>query len=416
MMKYEASIEFAQRMDQEDPIRSYRDRFHFPQFNGEDILYFGGNSLGLMPKTSKEGVNEELDVWGKMGVTGQHDSWEAYHEQLTDSTARLVGAKPSEVVVMNALTVNLHLLLVSFYQPTTDRYKIVIEKGAFPSDQYAVESQIKFHGFIPKDALIELTPRNGEKCLRADDILETLRLEGESIATILIGGVNYYTGQAFDMKTITDVGHEVGAYVGFDLAHGAGNLKLELHNWGVDFAAWCTYKYMNSGPGSPGGGFVHEKHGNWDGPRFAGWWGHHKETRFEMGPEFVPILGAEGWQVSNAPILSMACLRKSMDIFDEAGMDALRTKSEAITGYLEFLLNTLEERVSIVTPIDPKERGCQLSVMIHENGKKVFEKLGERGVVCDWREPDVIRIAPAPLYNSYSDVYQAVEILRSLMD
>ena len=415
-MKYEASIEFAQRMDQEDPIMSYRDRFHFPQFNGEDILYFGGNSLGLMPKTAKDAVLDELDVWEKMGVTGQHDRWEAYHEQLTDSTARLVGAKPSEVVVMNALTVNLHLLLVSFYQPTTDRYKIVIEKGAFPSDQYAVESQIKFHGFEPKDALIELTPRNREKCLRADDILETLRLEGESIATILIGGVNYYTGQAFDMKAITDVGHDVGAYVGFDLAHAAGNLKLDLHNWNVDFAAWCTYKYMNSGPGSPGGVFVHEKYGNWEGPRFAGWWGHDKETRFDMGPDFVPITGAEGWQISNGPILSMACLRKSMDIFDEVGMDALRTKSEALTGYLEFLLNTMEDKVSIVTPFDSKERGCQLSVIIHENGKKVFEQLGERGVVCDWREPDVIRLAPAPLYNSYSDVYQAVEILRSLMD
>jgi len=415
-MKYEASIEFAQRMDRDDPIRFYRDRFHFPQFNGENILYFGGNSLGLMPKTAKDAVLDELDVWEKMGVTGQHDRWEAYHEQLTDSTARLVGAKPSEVVVMNALTVNLHLLLVSFYQPTTDRYKIVIEKGAFPSDQYAVESQIKFHGFDPKDALIELNPRNGEKCLRTDDILDTLRSEGESIATILIGGVNYYTGQTFDMKTITDVGHKVGAYVGFDLAHAAGNLKLDLHNWNVDFAAWCTYKYINAGPGSPGGVFVHEKYGNWEGPRFAGWWGHDKETRFEMGPEFVPILGAEGWQVSNAPILSMACLRKSMDIFDEAGMDALRTKSEALTGYLEFLLNSMQSKVSIVSPTDPKDRGCQLSVIIHENGKKVFEQLGERGVVCDRREPDVIRLAPAPLYNSYSDVYQAVEILRSLVD
>ena len=415
-MKYEASIEFAQRMDQEDPIRSYRDRFHFPQFNGEDILYFGGNSLGLMPKTAKDAVLDELDVWEKMGVTGQHHRWEAYHEQLTDSTARLVGAKPSEVVVMNALTVNLHLLLVSFYQPTTDRYKIVIEKGAFPSDQYAVESQIKFHGFDPKDALIELTPRNGEKCLRTDDILDTLRSEGESIATILIGGVNYYTGQAFDMNTITDVGHEIGAFVGFDLAHGTGNLKLELHNWGVDFAAWCTYKYMNSGPGSPGGVFIHEMHGNWEGPRFAGWWGHHKETRFEMNPDFFPITGAEGWQISNGPILSMACLRKSMDIFDEVGMDALRTKSEALTGYLEFLFNSMQDKVSIVSPTDPKDRGCQLSVLIHENGKKVFEQLGERGVVCDWREPDVIRLAPAPLYNSYSDVYQAVEILRALVD
>lgn len=415
-MQYEATIEFAQRIDEEDPIRFFRDRFHFPQFNGEDILYFGGNSLGLMPKTSMAAVNEELDFWGKMGVAGQHDRWEAYHEQLTDSTARLVGAKPSEVVVMNSLTVNLHLLLVSFYQPTDGRYKIVIEKGAFPSDQYAVESQIKLHGFDPEDALIELTPRNGEKCLHTNDILEKLRSEGQSIATILIGGVNYYTGQAFNMKTITDMGHEIGAYVGFDLAHAAGNMKLDLHNWNVDFAAWCTYKYMNAGPGSPGGVFVHNKYRNWEGPRLAGWWGHHKETRFEMGPEFVPISGAEGWQVSNAPILSMACLRKSMDIFDEAGMDALRTKSEALTGYLEFLLNTIEDKISIVTPFDSEERGCQLSVMIHKNGKKVVEKLGERGVVCDWREPDVVRIAPAPLYNSFSDVYRAFDILRSILD
>ena len=414
-MNYDDSLEFAQKMDQEDSLSSYREQFHFPQFNGKDILYFGGNSLGLMPKMAKAAVNEELDVWEKLSVTGQHDRWEAYHEHLTDSTARLVGAKSTEVVVMNALTVNLHILLVSFYHPNAERYKIVIEKGAFPSDQYAVESQIRFHGLDPKEALIELAPREGEKCLRTDDILEALRLEGDSISTILIGGVNYYTGQVFDMKAITHEGQELGAFVGFDLAHGAGNLKLELHKWNVDFAAWCTYKYMNSGPGSPGGVFIHERHANWDGPRFAGWWGHDKETRFDMGPDFDPIIGAEGWQISNAPILPMACLRKSMDIFDEVGMIALRKKSENLTGYLEFLLNTFEDKVSIITPSDPKDRGCQLSIIIHKDGKKVFKQLGERGLICDWREPDVIRLAPAPLYNSYSDIFKAVEILKSLL-
>ena len=413
-MNYEASIEFAKQMDNEDPIRSYRDRFHFPQFNGDDILYFGGNSLGLMPKTSKAAVNEELDVWKKLGVTGQHDRWEAYHEHLTESTARLVGAKPSEVVVMNALTVNLHVLLVSFYQPTPKRNKIVIEKGAFPSDQYAVESQIRFHGFDPKDALIELTPREGEKCLRTDDILITLKENGDSIATILIGGVNYYTGQAFEMEKITKVGHEIGAYVGFDLAHGAGNLLLNLHDWNVDFAAWCTYKYICAGPGSPGGVFIHERHGSWDGPRFAGWWGHDKETRFNMGPNFIPITGAEGWQISNAPVLSMACLRSSMSIFDEAGMPAIRKKSEMLTGYLEFLIKTIHDKIEVITPLDPHERGNQLSLVMKENGKDIFNKLGEKGVVCDWREPDVIRIAPSPLYNSYTDIYCFFEILKSL--
>ncbi len=415
-MNYDVSPDFAKQMDHQDPLRLYRNLFHFPQFNGGDILYFGGNSLGLMPKTSKAAVQEELDVWEKEGVTGQHAHWEAYHEHLTESTARLVGAKPSEVVVMNALTVNLHILLVSFYQPTTERYKIIIEKGAFPSDQYAVESQIKYHGFDPMDALIELTPREGEKCLRTDDIINTLNAHGDSIATIMIGGVNYYTGQAFELEKITQVGHEIGAYVGFDLAHAAGNLKMELHDWDVDFAAWCTYKYLSSGPGSPGGVFVHERHGNWKGPRFAGWWGHDKETRFDMGPDFVPITGAEGWQISNAPILSMSCLRESMAIFDEAGMDALREKSEKLTGYLEYLVNTISAKVRVITPSDPNQRGCQLSLVVKENGKAVFVQLGAEGVVCDWREPDVIRIAPAPLYNSYADVYRFFEILKSLVN
>ena len=413
-MNYEASIEFAKQMDHQDPLKNYRNKFHFPQKDGKDVLYFGGNSLGLMPKTTSNAVNEELDVWKKLGVTGQHDRWEAYHEHLTESTARLVGAKPSEVVVMNALTVNLHVLLVSFYQPTPKRNKIVIEKGAFPSDQYAVESQIRFHGFDPKDALIELTPREGEKCLRTDDILITLKENGDSIATILIGGVNYYTGQAFEMEKITKVGHEIGAYVGFDLAHGAGNLLLNLHDWDVDFAAWCTYKYICAGPGSPGGVFIHERHGSWDGPRFAGWWGHDKETRFNMGPNFIPITGAEGWQISNAPVLSMACLRSSMSIFDEAGMPAIRKKSEMLTGYLEFLIKTIHDKIEVITPLDPHERGNQLSLVMNEHGKDIFNKLGEKGVVCDWREPDVIRIAPSPLYNSYTDIYCFFEILKSL--
>jgi kynureninase len=414
-MNYKNTIVFAQGMDLRDPLKDYRSQFHFPQKSGKDVLYFCGNSLGLMPKTTAAAVNKELNVWEKEGVLGQHSRWEAYHEHLTDSTARLVGANPSEVVVMNALTVNLHLLLVSFYQPTPQRNKIVIEQGAFPSDQYAVESQIRFHGFNPKEALIELIPREGEKYLRTDDILNTLKENSNSIATILIGGVNYYSGQAFDMEKITKVGHEIGAYVGFDLAHGAGNLLLNLHDWNVDFAAWCSYKYICAGPGSPGGVFIHERHGNWEGPRFAGWWGHDKGTRFNMGPDFVPIIGAEGWQISNSPVLSMACLRESMSIFDEAGMKDIRTKSELLTGYLEYLVKTISDNVEIITPFIPSERGNQLSLVMKEYGEVVFNELGEKGVVCDWREPDVIRIAPSPLYNSYADIYFFFEILKSLV-
>jgi kynureninase len=414
-VNYKNTIVFAQGMDLRDPLKDYRSQFHFPQKSGKDVLYFCGNSLGLMPKTTAAAVNKELNVWEKEGVLGQHSRWEAYHEHLTDSTARLVGANPSEVVVMNALTVNLHLLLVSFYQPTPQRNKIVIEQGAFPSDQYAVESQIRFHGFNPKEALIELIPREGEKYLRTDDILNTLKENSNSIATILIGGVNYYSGQAFDMEKITKVGHEIGAYVGFDLAHGAGNLLLNLHDWSVDFAAWCSYKYICAGPGSPGGVFIHERHGNWEGPRFTGWWGHDKGTRFNMGPDFVPIIGAEGWQISNSPVLSMACLRESMSIFDEAGMKEIRTKSELLTGYLEYLVKTISDNVEIITPFVPSERGNQLSLVMKENGKVVFNELGEKGIVCDWREPDVIRIAPSPLYNSYADIYFFFEILKSLV-
>ena len=413
-MNYEASLSFAKQMDHNDPLKDYRRMFHFHRMGGKEVIYFCGNSLGLMSKTTTEMVNKELEVWAKKGVIGQHTYWESYHEHLSKSTARLVGAKPSEVVVMNALTVNLHLLLISFYQPTGNRNKIVIEKGAFPSDQYAVESQIKLHGLNPKDVLLELSPREGEKTLHTEDILGTLKEHGDSIATILIGGVNYYTGQAFDMEAITKAGQKIGAYVGFDLAHAAGNIMLDLHDWGVDFAAWCSYKYLCAGPGSPGGVFIHERHGNWDGPRLSGWWGHDKQTRFQMGPDFVPIKGAEGWQISNAPILAMACLRASMAIFDKVGMSLIRSKSEKLTGYMEFLMNTISNKVEIVTPTDATQRGSQLSLVMNKNGKDVFNQLGLQGVICDWREPDVIRVAPVPLYNSFIEVYRFYEILKSL--
>ena len=413
-MNYEASLSFAKQMDHNDPLKDYRRMFHFHRMGGKEVIYFCGNSLGLMSKTTTEMVNKELEVWAKKGVIGQHTYWEPYHEHLSKSTARLVGAKPSEVVVMNALTVNLHLLLISFYQPTGNRNKIVIEKGAFPSDQYAVESQIKLHGLNPKDVLLELSPREGEKTLHTEDILGTLKEHGDSIATILIGGVNYYTGQAFDMEAITKAGRKIGAYVGFDLAHAAGNIMLDLHDWGVDFAAWCSYKYLCAGPGSPGGVFIHERHGNWDGPRLSGWWGHDKQTRFQMGPDFVPIKGAEGWQISNAPILAMACLRASMAIFDKVGMSLIRSKSEKLTGYMEFLMNTISNKVEIVTPADATQRGSQLSLVMNKNGKDVFNQLGLQGVICDWREPDVIRVAPVPLYNSFIEVYRFYEILKSL--
>jgi len=413
-MNYEASLSFAKQMDQNDPLKDYRRMFHFHRMGGKEVIYFCGNSLGLMSKTTTEMVNKELEVWAKKGVIGQHTYWESYHEHLSKSTARLVGAKPSEVVVMNALTVNLHLLLISFYQPTGNRNKIVIEKGAFPSDQYAVESQIKLHGLNPKDVLLELSPREGEKTLHTEDILGTLKEHGDSIATILIGGVNYYTGQAFDMEAITKAGQKIGAYVGFDLAHAAGNIMLDLHDWGVDFAAWCSYKYLCAGPGSPGGVFIHERHGNWAGPRLSGWWGHNKQTRFQMGPDFEPIKGAEGWQISNAPILAMACLRASMAIFDKVGMSLIRSKSEKLTGYMEFLMNTISNKVEIVTPTDATQRGSQLSLVMNKNGKDVFNQLGLQGVICDWREPDVIRVAPVPLYNSFIEVYRFYEILKSL--
>ena len=411
-MIYESSISFAKRLDQGDPLNKFRNKFNIPEDDGKELIYFAGNSLGLMPITSKASVMKELEVWEKMGVLGQHKRWVDYHARLTKSTATIVGAKPKEVVVMNALTINLHLLLISFYQPTPKRNKIIIEQGAFPSDRYAVESQIRLHGYDPNDSLIEMRPRENELCLRTKDIIDTINRHGDSVATILIGSVNYYTGQAFEIEKITKAGHSVDARVGFDLAHGVGNLNLDLHNWNVDFAVWCSYKYLCGGPGSPGGVFVHEKHADWSGPRLNGWWGNKQRTRFLMDSELDSIVGAEGWQISNAPILAMACLKSSMSLFDTAGMPAIIKKSIKLTGYLEYLIDSLEQYIKIITPKNYRHRGAQLSIVVKKEPKKVFNSLRSNQVVCDWREPDVIRIAPAPLYNTFVDIYRFYEVIK----
>ena len=399
-------------MDQDDPLGSYRDKFHYPKnYKKEKVIYFSGNSLGIQPKSVREYVEKELYVWEKEGLLGQHRRWENFHERLIKNTARLVGAEPPEVVVMNSLTVNIHLLLISFYQPSENRNKVIIEQGAFPSDQYAIKSQIKFHGLDPRKVLIELSPRKGEIKLRTKDILSAIRDVNDELATIIMGGVNYYTGQAFDLKSITKAGHKAGAFVGFDLAHGAGNLEMNLHDWSVDFAAWCSYKYLCAGPGSPAGIFIHKTHHNWTGPRLTGWWGHNKSTRFEMGPDFDPIHTAEGWQISNAPVIGMAPLLAAMEIFDEAGMAAIRHKSEKLTGFLEYLITENIPAISIITPEKLAERGCQLS-LVAPGGENTFQKIREKGVVCDWRKPDVIRVAPHPLFNRYTEVYDFVKLLK----
>ena len=411
MTPYNPSQSYAQTCDAEDPLASFRDRFHIPT----DFLYFVGHSLGLQPRNVRPYVEQELSDWETLAVEGHfkaQNPWMPYHEFLTENLATVVGALPIEVVAMNTLTVNLHLMMVSFYRPTPKRYKIVIEGTAFPSDQYAVASQAAYHGFDPENGVIPLRPREGENIIRTEDIEALLEREGESIALIMLGGVNYLTGQAFDMARITEMGHRHGCTVGFDLAHAAGNLVLRLHDWDVDFAVWCSYKYMNGGPGCVGGAFVHERHAHsTDLPRFAGWWGHDKETRFKMPSGFVPIPGVEGWQLSNPPILPLAALRASLEIFVEAGMDRLREKSEALTGYLEYLLKIkLDEYITIITPEDPKQRGAQLSIRVKRNGAAVYEQLSQAGVLCDWREPDVIRVAPIPLYSTFSDVYRFVEL------
>lgn len=409
--------EFAERMDSADTLREFRKQFLFPKSpRGGDCLYFAGNSLGLEPVGVRKYIEEELDDWARLGVEGHWDArhpWLPYHENLTDMMARVVGGNPFEVVVMNTLTVNLHLMMVSFYRPTKSRYKILVEHSPFPSDKYAVDSQAAYHGFDPHEAVVEQMPRQGEATLRTEDILATIKKHGDTIALVLFGQVNYLTGQAFDMPAIVKAAHERGCNVGFNLAHGAGNLHLKLHDWDVDFAVWCGYKYLNGGPGALAGCFVHERHGKNTGmPRFAGWWGHDKASRFEMGPRFKAIPGAEGWQLSNPPIFQLAALRASLELFEKATMSAIRTKSEKLTGYLEYLLTAIpDEFVTIITPRHPQERGCQLSCRLKGNPKKIVEHLRSIAAICDFREPDIIRMAPAPLYNSFEDVYKFASVV-----
>ncbi|MBC3540843.1 kynureninase [Rufibacter sediminis] len=417
-MSFQNTLAFAQALDQADPLRSFRDQFYIPQQNGKDTVYLCGNSLGLQPKGARLALEAEMTKWAELGVEGHftgENQWFTYHAALAGPTARIVGANPQEVVVMNQLTVNLHLLLVSFYRPQRSRYKILMEAGAFPSDQYALESQVKFHGFNPDEAIIEVAPRAGEHTLRTEDILAAIRENGAELALVMMGGVNYYTGQVFDMAAITREAHDVGAICGFDLAHAAGNVPLQLHGWSVDFAVWCTYKYMNSGPGGTSGVFVHERHAqNPDLPRFAGWWGHDQSVRFQMKKGFIPMPGAEGWQVSNGQILPMAVHKASLELFDQAGMANLRAKSEQLTGYLAFLINGLQqpkEALEVITPSEPAARGCQLSLLVHQNGRQLFETLMANGFILDWREPNVIRVAPTPLYNTFEDVYRFGQFL-----
>ena len=423
-MTFENTLEFAKKIDAQDELKKYREEFIFPQHNGKNVIYFTGNSLGLQPKRTKKYVDEVMDDWANLAVEGHFYAdkpWWDYHERFAEPLARIVGAKPSEVTVMNTLTVNLHLLMVSFYRPTNQRFKIICEEKAFPSDQYMFQSQVDFHsrnlGFNPKDAIIELKRREGEHNLRTEDILAKIAEIGDELALVLIGGVNYYTGQVFDIKVITIAGQKQGAIVGWDLAHAAGNIKLELHDWNVDFASWCSYKYMNSGPGNASGCFINERH-HFDAnlPRFAGWWGHNKERRFKMEQDFDPVHGADGWQISNLPILSLAPYLASVEMFDEVGIDKIFAKRNLITSYLEFILHEIDTEVAgnfeIITPINPDERACQLSVFFHGEGRSLFEYLMKNGVVTDWREPNVIRFAPVPLYCSFEDMYRFGQILK----
>ena len=419
-MTFQNNLEFAQSLDYKDTLKNYKNEFIFPQHNGKNVIYFTGNSLGLQPKRAKNYVDEVMNDWANLAVEGHfyaQKPWWDYHERFANPLSKIMGCLPTEVTVMNTLTVNLHLLMVSFYQPTAKRYKIICEEKAFPSDQYMFQSQVHFHGFNPEDAIVEIKRREGEHNIRHEDIIAKINELGDELALVLFGGVNYYTGQVFDMKSITDAGHKVGAIVGFDLAHAAGNIELNLHNWNVDFASWCSYKYMNSGPGNASGCFIHEKHHNDSSlPRFAGWWGHNKERRFKMEQNFEPVHGADGWQVSNLPILSLAPYLAAVTLFDEVGMEKMLLKRDYITAYLEFILKEIDKEVKgnfeIITPKNQTERACQLSVYFHGEGKSLFEYLMKNGVVTDWREPNVIRFAPVPLYTSYEDIYNFGQILK----
>lgn len=430
-MHFEDSLEFAISQDHYDPLRDFRSRFLFPEHEGKPVLYFTGNSLGLQPAEARGALLTELDDWARYGVEGHFQArhpWFSYHEPFAPLLAQVVGALPNEVVAMGSLTNNLHLLLVSFYRPTRQRYKIICEQKSFPSDFYALDSQARFHArrmghdaFDPSQAVVEVGPRPGETFIRPEDILQTIETHKDELALVMMGGVNYYTGQLFDMKTIAQAGHAAGAFVGFDLAHAAGNVALQLHDWDVDFAAWCSYKYLNSGPGSVAGIFVHERHHHdLSIPRFEGWWGSKSDTRFRMERTIDPFASAEAWQLSNAPVFSMAVHRASLQIFAEAGMEALVSKSRKLTGFLLHLIRGMNQRagqplISVITPEDPTQRGCQLSLVAEGRGREVFAALTRQGVVADWREPNVIRIAPVPLYNSFQDVYEFVAILEQIL-
>ena len=416
-MIFNNSRELALELDNKDPLLSYNDKFHFPvQENGNKHIYLCGNSLGLQAKITESFVKQELDDWKALGVEGHfhaQNPWLPYHEFLSESYSKIVGSKKSEVIAMNTLSVNLHLMMVSFYRPNETKNKIIIEGDAFPSDIYAVESHMKHHGIDPSESLIKLRPREGEVIIRLEDIINVIEQNSESVSLIMLGGVNYYTGQLFDMKKITQVAHNHGILVGFDLAHAVGNVLLSLHDWNVDFAVWCSYKYLNSGPGSVAGAFIHERHHNKNLERFAGWWGHDKESRFKMPDQFQPIQTAEGWQLSNPSILSLAAVRASLSLFDEVGMSQLITKSKNLTSYLVFLLNQIPtDRINIITP---EQRGCQISISVKNGNKDLFNKITKRGVIADWREPDVIRVAPVPLYNSYLDVYNFYQVLKEIL-
>lgn len=427
-MSFNNTLEFAQSEDKADKLSTFRNKFFFPQLNGKEAIYFCGNSLGLQPKSSSAALQQELNDWARFAVEGHFHAknpWFSYEKMFDKPLAKLVGAKPIEVCALGSLTNNLHLLMVSFYQPTAKRFKILCEEKPFASDQYALESQVKFHGFNPDEVIVELKPRAGEFTLRTEDILAKIEELNDQLALVMFGGVNYYTGQAFAMKNITEAAHKVGALAGFDLAHAMGNLLMNLHDWNVDFACWCSYKYLNSGPGSVAGIFVHEKYGNnTELPRFAGWWGNNPDTRFKMEKGFVPAVGADGWQLSNAPVFSMAVHKAALDIFDEAGIENLRAKSEKLTAFLEFIIDEINSskskvqspKITILTPRDKNQRGCQLSLVFSENGKQIHEQLLNAGIITDWRNPDVIRLAPAPLYNSFEDVWRFGDELTKIME
>ena len=423
-MNFENTIEFAQQLDEKDSLKHFRDKFYIPMVNGKESIYFTGNSLGLQPKSTQEYVLNELEDWANYGVEGHfhaRNPWVSYHELFPELLAPIVGALPEEIIVMNQLTVNLHLLMISFYRPTKERFKIICEAKAFPSDQYAFQSQAILHGLNPNDVIIEVKPRAGSSYIETADILEAINVHGDETALVIFGGVNYYNGQVFDMTAICKAAHHAGAICGFDLAHAAGNVALELHDWNIDFACWCSYKYLNSGPGGVSGAFIHQRYiSDSSIPRLAGWWGHDKDNRFKMGSEFQPIPTAEGWQLSNAPVLSMSAHLASLEIFAEAGFHHLVSKGKQMSAFLIFILNEINlshnnKVIEIITPSNENERGCQVSMLMLNNGKKIFDELIKAGVIADWREPNVIRIAPVPLYNTFSEVFQFGEIIRTTL-